>query len=87
MSKIKIPEIINLLGEENAQKIKDTITDAIISEIEDRFEDLWIIDVEEFNDYFTGLADEVKEEVAEEFKEKLRTAMKTKLEEIEKMLE
>ena len=87
MGEMKIPAIIDLLGEENAQKIKDAITDAIIGEIEERFENSWIVDVEELNDYFTGLADEVKEEVAKEFEEKLKTAMKTKLTGIEKMLE
>ena len=87
MSKIKIPEIINLLGEENAQKIKDCITRCIIEEIEERFNESWIIDIDKLDGYFKGLAEEVQEEIAEEFKDRFREAIRKKLTGIDKDLE
>lgn len=55
----KVLEIAKLLGEENVQKLKDSITDALIERCQDELDDMaiWVIDYEQL---FDEIQDEVK---------------------------
>lgn len=62
----KVLEIAKLLGEENVQKLKDSITDALIERCQDELDDMaiWVIDYEQ-------LFDEIQDEVKAVMKEKI----------------
>lgn len=55
----KVLEIAKLLGEENVQKLRDSITDALIERCKDELDDMaiWVIDYEQL---FDEIQDEVK---------------------------
>lgn len=76
--------VVELLGEDNTQKLKDKITDLLIKQVE--------IDMEEKYKYeyicaFEGMYEKVAKEIKEEVKEKLREFHMKKLEEQLKNLE
>lgn len=60
--------ITKVLGEENAIRFKDAVTDLLIEQVKDDLENLsnYLIDWEE-------LFDEIRAEIKEEFREKVRT--------------
>ena len=60
--------ITKVLGEENATRFKDAVTDLLIEQVKDDLENLsnYLIDWEE-------LFDEIRAEIKEEFREKVRT--------------
>ena len=60
--------ITKVLGEENATRFKDAVTDLLIEQVKDDLENLsnYLIDWEE-------LFDEIRAEIKEEFREKIRT--------------
>lgn len=62
----KVLEIAKLLGEENVQKLKDSITDALIERCRDELDDMsiWVVDYE-------LLFDEIQNEVKAIIKEKI----------------
>ena len=60
--------IIDLLGEENAQKLKNGITDLLLQQVEKDLEDRYEY---EYILAFDSLFEEAKELVEKEFKEKL----------------
>ena len=62
----KVLEIAKLLGEENVQKIRDSITDALIERCKDELDDMaiWVVDYEQ-------LFDEIQDEVKAVMKEKI----------------
>lgn len=62
----KVLEIAKLLGEENVQKLRDSITDALIERCKDELNDMsvWVIDYE-------LLFDEIQDEVRSIIKEKI----------------
>ena len=63
-----LTNIINLLGEENVQRLKDGITDLMLRQVEKDIDDKYEY---EYIVAFDSLFDEVKELIGEEFKEKL----------------
>ena len=64
--------ITKVLGEENAIRFKDAVTDLLIEQVKDDLENLsnYLIDWEE-------LFDEIRAEIKEEFREKVRTMYMT----------
>ena len=62
----KVLEIAKLLGEENVQKLRDSITDALIERCKDELDDMaiWVVDYER-------MFDEIQEEVRAIMKEKV----------------
>lgn len=58
----KITEIAAILGEENEKRLKDSITDLIIKQVEEDLKDMstFLID---FNDVFDDLRRDVEKEV------------------------
>lgn len=59
--------ITKVLGEENAKRFKDAVTDLLIEQVKDDLENLsnYLIDWEE-------LFDEIRTEIKEEFRDKVR---------------
>lgn len=62
----KVLEIAKLLGEENVQRLKNSITDALIERCQDELDDMsiWVIDYEQ-------LFDEIQDEVKAVMKDKI----------------
>lgn len=62
----KALEIAKLLGEENVQKLRDSITNALIERCQDELDDMciWVVDYEQ-------LFDEIRDEVKAAMKEKI----------------
>ena len=63
-----LTNIINLLGEENVQRLKDGITDLMLRQVEKDIDDKYEY---EYIVAFDSLFEEVKEIMEKEFKEKL----------------
>ena len=72
----KVLEIAKLLGEENVQKLRDSITDALIERCQDELDDMtiWVVDYEQ-------LFDEIQDEVKAIMKEKIMKKYLEKAEE------
>ena len=79
-----ITQIARLLGEENAKRLRDEITDMLIQQVdrdlEDRYKYEYII-------AFDYLYEEVKEQIEEEFKEKLAAKYRDKMNKILEKIE
>ncbi len=72
----KVLEIAKLLGEENVQKLRDSITDALIERCQDELDDMsiWVVDYEQ-------LFSEIEDEVRSAMKDKIMKAYMEKAEE------
>lgn len=72
----KVLEIAKLLGEENIQKIKDSITNALIERCQYELDemDIWVVDYEQ-------MFDEIQDEVRTIIKEKIMKKYLEKAEE------
>ena len=78
-----LTNIINLLGEENAQRLRDGITDLLLHQVERDIEDKYQYD---YIIAFDSLFEEVKEKIEEEFKEKAVEKYRERMDkELEKM--
>lgn len=71
-----ITYLAKLLGEENVEKIKDNITDALIERCQDELDDMdiWLVDYEQ-------MFDEIQDEVRAIMKEKIMKKYLEKAEE------
>lgn len=55
----KVLEVVNLLGEDNVNRLKDTVTDLLIKRCEDELEDMAIYMVD-YEQLFAEVEDEVR---------------------------
>lgn len=79
----KVLEIAKLLGEENVNRLKDTVTDLLIKRCEDELEDMSIYMID-----YENLFEEVEAEVRAIVKDKIKQIYLTKAEEkISKLFE
>lgn len=79
-------ELISILGSDNVERIKETLTDELIDNLTESIRSEWVFVPDQWEDMF----DEMGREVFEEVKRKYRKALKTVAEEkmqafIEKM--
>lgn len=79
----KCLEVAKLLGEENVNRLKDTVTDLLIKRCEDELEDMAIYMID-----YENLFEEVEAEVRAIVKDKIKQIYLTKAEDkISKMFE
>lgn len=81
MSEIEnVKTVIDFLGEKNADKIRDALTDAIIENLEESVQNNWIVLPTTFNEMYGDIC----EEVMRKYRKKLKDKM---CEEVEKFIQ
>lgn len=68
--------LISLLGEKNVEIIKNTITDAIINNIEESIEKEYLVLPSEIDSMMNDIFEEMKEELMQEYREAIKKKMK-----------
>ena len=63
--------VIDFLGEKNADKIRDALTDAIIENLEESVQERWIVLPTTFNEMY----EDICEEVMRKYRKKLKDTM------------
>lgn len=74
--------LCEVLGKENASKVKDAITDVIISNIEDAVEEYWIVPPSAITDMIDGVGEEVAQKIRTKYKKALTAVLEKKINEI-----
>lgn len=72
-------EFVELLGADNAERIKTAITDEIISNLTEAIQQEWILMPSSVQVAVDSIADDVIEEIEAEYKEKLKRIMRADL--------
>ena len=74
-----VKNVMDFLGEENLDKIRETMTDALIDNLTESIDKNWIV----LPDTFQEMWNEVAEEVMKKYRKKLKDAM---CEQVEQMI-
>lgn len=72
-------EFVEILGTDNAERIKTAITDEIISNLTEAIQHEWILMPSSVQDAVDSIAEGVMEELEAEYKEKLKSIMRADL--------
>lgn len=64
--------LINLLGKDRTEEIKDAVRDIIIENLKEDLSSEYVIDPDSIIDFENAIMAEIKEEIKEEVKEKIK---------------